>query len=105
VPRFGGRTAGLLEAPIMFVVIILAARGLAQRLGIASARPPRLGFGFVALFLLLVAESAMVLSLRGLTLAEYFSDRDPVAGAVYIVMLGVFAVMPLLVLVLPDDSR
>jgi hypothetical protein len=97
VPRFGERIAELLEAPIMFVVIILAARGVAQRLRIVSAWPQRLGCGFVALFLLLVAESAVVLGLRGMTFAEYFSSRDPVAGTVYIVMLGVFAIMPLLV--------
>jgi hypothetical protein len=32
-----------------------------------------------------------------LTIAEYFASRDPVAGTVYAVMFGVFAVMPLLV--------
>jgi hypothetical protein len=56
-----------------------------------------LGVGFVALALLLVAEFAMVLGVQGLTLGEYVASRDPVAGAVYIVMLGVFAAMPLLV--------
>jgi len=34
---------------------------------------------------------------RRLTIREYFASRDPVAGTVYIVMLGVFAIMPLLV--------
>jgi hypothetical protein len=38
-----------------------------------------------------------VLWLRGLTIDQYFAGRDPVAGAVYVVMLAVFAVMPLLV--------
>jgi type IV secretory pathway TrbD component len=46
---------------------------------------------------LLVAEFTLVLWLRGLTIDEYLATRDPVAGTVYIVMLGVFAIMPLLV--------
>lgn len=56
----------------------------------------RLGIGLVALALLLVAEFP-VLWLRGLTISQYFAGRDPVAGTVYIVMLLVFATMPLLV--------
>jgi hypothetical protein len=39
----------------------------------------------------------MVLWIRRLTIGEYFASRDSVAGTVYIVMLGVFAIMPLLV--------
>jgi hypothetical protein len=51
----------------------------------------------LALSLLVALEFTLVLKLRGLTLAEYFRERDPVSGAVYYLMLGVFAVMPLLV--------
>ena len=47
--------------------------------------------------LLLVAEFSLVLWLRGLTFRDYLASRDPVAGTVYIVMLGLFAIMPLLV--------
>ena len=97
VPRVGERTAELMEAPIMLVVIVLAARWISRRV----AGPPTplrlLCVGFVGLGLLLVVEFTVVLWLRGLTIGEYFAKRDPVAGAVYIVMLGVFAVMPLLV--------
>jgi hypothetical protein len=46
---------------------------------------------------LLVAELTVVLWLRGLTIGEYLATRDPVAGTVYIMMLGVVAIMPLLV--------
>ena len=38
----------------------------------------------------------LVLWLRGWTLAEYYESRDPVSGAVYVIMLGLFALMPLL---------
>ena len=89
--------AELMETPIMLVITILAARWTVRRLAVPSTPPARLGMGFVALGLLLVAEFTLVLWLRGLTIREYFASRDPVAGTVYYVMLAVFAVMPLLV--------
>ena len=97
VPRVGERTAELMEAPIMLVVIVLAARWIARRVVVPPTPPSLLGVGVVALGLLLVVEFTVVLWLRGLTIGEYFARRDPVVGTVYIVMLGVFAVMPLLV--------
>jgi hypothetical protein len=96
VPRVGERTAELIETPIMLVVVVLAARWVARRFTLASTLTTGLGVGCVALGLLLAAELTMVLWLRGLTLGEYVASRDPVAGAVYLVMLGVFAIMPLL---------
>jgi MFS family permease len=97
VPSFGTRIAELMEAPIMFVVTILAARWVARRLTIPPSLPGRLAVGLVALGLLLLTEFTVVLWLRGLTIAKYLANRDPVAGTVYIVMLGVFGTMPLLV--------
>ncbi len=97
VPRFGERTAELMETPLMLVVTVLAARWITRRLVAPPTRSTRLGVGFVALGLLLVAEFTVVFWLRGLTIDQYFASRDPVAGAAYIVMLGVFAMMPLLV--------
>ena len=97
VPRFGTRMAELMETPIMFVVIILAARWIVCRLAVPSTPSSRLGMGCVALGLLLVAEFTLVLCLRGLSISEYLTGRDPVSGTVYYVMLGVFAIMPLLV--------
>lgn len=55
-----------------------------------------LGVGLVALSLLLLCEFTVVLYLRGLTIPEYFAKRDPVAGTVYLVMLGLFAIRPFL---------
>jgi hypothetical protein len=81
----------------MLVVIILAARWVVRRFASSSLPTTRLGVGGVALGFLLVAELTMVLWLRSLMMGEYVASRDPVAGTVYLVMLGVFAVMPLLV--------
>ncbi len=97
VPRFGTRIAELMEAPIMLVVVIFAARWTVRRLAVPSTPLKRLGAGLIALALLLVAEFTLVLRLRGMTISEYFATRDPVSGTVYYVMLGVFALMPLFV--------
>ena len=97
VPRFGTRAAELMETPIMLVVTILAARWVARHLSLKPKAATRLGVGFVALGLLVVAEFAVALWIRGLTIGEYFRNRDPVAGTVYVVMLAIFAVMPLFV--------
>jgi hypothetical protein len=89
--------AELMEAPIMFVATILAARWIVRRVAVPPKPPSRLGMGCVALGLMLVAEFTLVLWLRGLSISEFLASRDPVSGTVYYVMLGVFCVMPLLV--------
>lgn len=104
VPRLGMRTAELIEAPPMSVVTILAARWAARRLSLSPTPATRLGVGFIALGLLLIAEFGVVLWLRGLTIREYFADRDPVAGTMYFVMPGAFAIMPVLVARKEDRS-
>ena len=52
------------------------------------------GVGAVALGLLLFVEFTVVLSLRGLSIPEYVSSRDPIAGSVYLLLLALFAGMP-----------
>jgi hypothetical protein len=94
LPRVGERAAELIEMPVMLVVLVLAARWVVRRFGLGRAWAARLGVGLVAFALLVAAELAVVLRLRGLTVGEYLAGRDLVAGSVYAVMLGVFAVMP-----------
>ncbi len=97
VPRIGARTAELAEMPIMLLVSLVAARWTVLRLGVPPVAVARLGMGCVALALMLIAEFGLVLWIRGQTIREYFASRDPVAGAVYYLMLAVFAIMPLMV--------
>ncbi|PSN15416.1 hypothetical protein C7271_20905 [filamentous cyanobacterium CCP5] len=97
VPRFGPRTAELMEMPLMLVAIVLAAFWVCRRFAVPPRIWPRLGTGLVALGLSLLAEVSVVLQLRGLSVAEYWASRDPVSGTVYIAMLGVFAAMPWLI--------
>ena len=91
VPRFGVRMAELIEAPMMLLVIVFAAKWLVRRFNLA---PIALPVGFLALGFMIAFEFTLVLWLRDLTLAEYFKERDPVAGFVYYLMLLVFALMP-----------
>ena len=89
--------AELMEAPIMFIVTILAARWLVRRLALPPIASIRVGMGSIALGLMLVAEFTLVLWLRGLALSEYLATRDPVSGTIYYLMLALFGIMPLLV--------
>lgn len=93
VPRLGERTAELIEAPVMLTAIYFAARFITRRF--AALHPLEyLHSGLFALLLLLVTEFSVVLGLRGLSIREYLTERDPVAGAVYLVLLIIFALMP-----------
>jgi hypothetical protein len=56
VPRFGTRTAELMETPLMLAVVIVAARWVVRRLALSSTSSKRLGVGLVALGLLLVVD-------------------------------------------------
>ena len=81
----------------MLAVTILCGEVDSSAPGRATTKPSkRLGVVIVALALLLIAELTLVLWLRSLTIHEYIASRDPVAGTVYIVMLGAFAIMPIL---------
>jgi hypothetical protein len=97
VPRYGTRIAELMEAPIMLMVMIIAARWIVRRLALPPTLSNRIGMGCIALGFMLVAEFILVVWLRGLSISEYLAIRDPVSGTVYYVMLGIFTIMPLLV--------
>jgi hypothetical protein len=97
VPRLGERTAQLLETPVMIVISYFTARWIVRRFALPSSALIRLGVGSLALALMLAFEFGLVLPLRGLTLAEYFAARDPVAGSAYYIALLLFALFPLLV--------
>jgi hypothetical protein len=95
-PRLGARWAELAELPVMVVVITLAAGWVVRRFAIAPRLPDRLVLGLVAFALMLAAEFGLVLSLRGMTIGEYFATRDPVSGLAYYASLLYFATLPAL---------
>ena len=96
VPRLGERSAELLEMPVMFAVTIAAARWTVRRMA-APTRAQLLAVGAIALGLLVAAELAMVVFVRNLTVREYLASRDPVSGGAFLLLLGLFGAMPLLV--------
>lgn len=92
-PRLGERWAELAEMPVMLIAIVLSARFVVRRFP-ASRRTSYLFSGTIAVLVLIVAEFSVVLGIRGLTITQYFAERDPIAGGVYLGMLMIFAVMP-----------
>ena len=96
VPALGDRSAELIEAPFMLAVVVVTARWLVRRFALPPQRLARLAVGLLALALMLAAELAVVLWLRRLSLADYVASRDPVSGSVYLLSLGLFAVLPAL---------
>lgn len=95
VPRLGARVAELLEMPLMLVVIVLASKQVLRRLDRASGLGAPLAVGLLALGLMIAAELAVAVVLAGRSVADYIvAGRDPVSGAAYIAMLGIFAAMP-----------
>jgi hypothetical protein len=95
VPLVGDRLAELLEAPLMLAAIYFSSRFVTRRF-VALRRVEYFYSGLLALLILLAVEFTVVLALQGLSIREYLAERDPVVGAVYVVMLVIFAVMPVL---------
>ncbi len=97
LPLLDERTAELLEMPLMLVVIYFAARFILRRHpGLDKAGA--VAAGLTAFVLLLAVEFTLVLALRGMTIADYYDSRDPVALGAYLVSLLLFAAMPRLLL-------
>ncbi len=96
-PRLGERMAELVETPLMLLIIIMTANWIVRRFHLPIRSIYRLGTGVSALIFGLVFEFGIVLTLRGLTVREYFETRDPIAAGVYYLTLVLFALMPSLV--------
>ncbi len=93
-PRLGTRAAELLEAPLMLVAMVFAAKWVVRRNQLSRSME-LIATGAIAFMLVLSIEFTVVLWLRGITFAEYVQSRDPVAGGVYILLLAAFGLMPL----------
>jgi hypothetical protein len=94
VSRIGARAAVLLETPAMLAVSVLAARWTNRRLAAGAGHGERFAIGLIALGLMLGAELAVGVALRGARPAEALLERDPVSGTAYYLALGVFAILP-----------
>lgn len=95
VPKLGVRWAEILEAPLMILVSYLAARFLSNLRG-SFSRWQGFIIGLVALAFMAAAEISFVV-VQGLSLTDYVAAKDPVSGSIYLISLGIFALMPLIV--------
>lgn len=94
IPLVGSRFAELLEMPLMLAAIVLGARWINQHLIAIASLSTQLSTGLIALGLVLLAEMAVGVGLRGLSPIESLHNPDPVSGTIYYIMLGIFALMP-----------
>ena len=101
--HLGSRAAEFAEVPVMLGWALVASRFIVRRE--LSNRPAamRVAMGVVAVLLILAAEFALVLPLRGLTITDYLASVDPVSGAAYFGALAVVAVLPAFVGPLPGS--
>jgi hypothetical protein len=97
VPRLGKRKAELLEMPFMFVGIIFAARFVTKKFVLPDTLFAYLSVGILALSLVLMAELLMVIVLQRASVKQYFKSRDSVSGSVYVILLLIFALMPVFI--------
>lgn len=93
-PRIGARAAELVEAPFMLLAIVLAGRWVGRRVRSGGSTMRSLGVGVTAAGVVLAADLAVGVGLRGMTVAQVFTGRDPVSGAVYYGLVALTAVAP-----------
>jgi hypothetical protein len=98
VPLLGERTAELLEMPLMLGIIIAAARWLVLHRLDDGRLSSALSVGCIAMGFVLLADLAVGMWLRGLSVTEALLNRDPVSGAAYYAALLFFAIMPTIVI-------
>lgn len=93
-PRLGVRVAELIEAPFMFLAIILAGRWVGRKLGIGYGAAAKLAVGGLAAGLVLGADVLVGVGLRGMSVLEVVTSRDPVSGSVYYGLVAWAAAAP-----------
>lgn len=96
-PQIGARYAELIEMPLMLCVIYFSARYVVSKTHPASGNGLHLSIGLLALALLLLLECTLVLWLQGVPVNQYLASRDTIALAAYLLSLGLFALMPLII--------
>jgi hypothetical protein len=92
-PEIGDRNAELAEAPLMFVTILFVA-WLVSLIFRRLNWQELFGSGVAAAAAVLLADLAVGISLRGMTPPEILFRRDSLTGAVYYLLIGLYAVAP-----------
>lgn len=95
-PIVGGRTAELIEFPLMLVVILATAGWITRRERRLANVTQWLTVGTLAASVVLIADLAVGLFVRGMTLRAVTLERDSVTGVIYYLMVMTFAISPFL---------
>jgi hypothetical protein len=93
-PKVGNTVAVLIEAPFMLAAIALAARYVSRRMKVSAVLPDLLVMGCSAAVLVLLADFAIGLPLRGIAMADQFNYLVTPAGRLYLVLVALFALAP-----------
>ena len=97
VPRLGERIAEIIEMPVMFVIVLLSAKFIVRRFALPATTSARLRVGLLALGLVLAAEILLAVAIQKQSLGQYIASRDPVSGTIFLLLLALFALMPLII--------
>src|SRR6266404_3745078 len=97
VAHFGRMAATLSEAVIMLIAMTVAARWVIRRFEVPQALGATLPMGLIGIGLLLPAEIAGLVWVRGLSLREYLASFANTTGILSLVMFLLFAAVPTLV--------
>ncbi len=100
VPHFGRMAATLSEAVIMLIAMMVAARWVIRRFEVPQTLSDTLSIGLISIGLLLPAEIAGVVWVRGLSPREYLATFVTAPGVISLLMFLVFGAMPTLVALL-----
>jgi hypothetical protein len=96
-PRLGAPLAVVVEAPFLLIAMVVAAVLAPRWAGVTGDWRSYLAIGAIALLLQQIADLAVGLGLRGMTLTGLFTYFATPAGWVYGAALICFAFMPLMV--------
>lgn len=95
-PRLGRDAALLVEAPLLLLAIVLAARFVTRRRAVPSDLRHRLTLGALALGLLLAIELSLGVLVRGIGVADQVVAWASLFGVVTWLLYLAFAAMPAL---------
>jgi hypothetical protein len=96
-PGLGELWAVACEAPLMLAAIVLAARWVPRATGLDKNFTPLSLMGLLALVLQQLADFAVGIGLRGLSVAQQLAHFATPQGLIYAALLLAFLAMPVLV--------
>jgi len=96
-PSLGKTAAVAVEAPFLLAAMMVAAWKVPKWTGLNTSVGPLAAMGIGALILQQVADVAVALGLRGMTVSEQLASFATPEGLIYLALVIVFAAMPVLI--------